>query len=81
MHVVSHVLVLPLVLLKFLQVILKNDCFSCVAIFIDGNELFLEMENETSLINTTPNFTIQSLLGQMLLLLLTLPYSHNLAKC
>ena len=32
---------------------------------IDNNELFLELENKSSLINTTPSFTIQSLLHQM----------------
>ena len=46
------------------------QCFSCVSdampfSHIDINELFLELENKPSLINTTPNFTMQSLLDQM----------------
>ena len=32
---------------------------------IDNNELFLEMENKTELIDTTPSFSIQSLLDEM----------------
>ena len=35
--------------------------FSCV----DNNELLLEMENKANLINSTPSFTIQSLLDDM----------------
>ena len=45
-------------------------CFDCMAnvlpfSHIDNNELFLEMENKTELIDTTPSFTIQSLLDKM----------------
>ena len=32
---------------------------------IDNNELFLEMENKTELIDSTSSFTIQSLLNKM----------------
>ena len=32
---------------------------------LDNNELFLEMENKANLLNSTPSFTIQSLLDEM----------------
>ena len=32
---------------------------------VDNNELFLEKENKAKLLNSTPSFTIQSLLDEM----------------
>ena len=51
---------------KFLELELKNEkwkCFNCVSNLmpfshVDINELFLEMENKTNLVNSTLNFTI-----------------------
>ena len=39
----------------------KTKLFSCV----DNNEVLFEMENKKNLINSTPSFTIQSLLDNM----------------
>ena len=58
---------------SFLKLKSNNEkwiCFKCVSSTlpfsgIDNNDLFLEMENKATLINTTPSFTIQSLLDQM----------------
>ena len=43
------------------QVCIKLLAFS----HLDNNELFLEMENKANLLNSTPSFTIQSLLDEM----------------
>ena len=58
---------------SFLDKKLKNEnwlCFTCTTnvlpfSHIDNNELFLELENKTKLLNSTPSFTIQSLLDEM----------------
>ena len=58
---------------KFLDLKLKNEkwvCFNCVSNLmpfsrVDNNELFLEMENKANLINSTPSFSIESLLDEM----------------
>ena len=58
---------------SFLKTKLENGnwlCFGCITkdlpfSHIDNNELFLELENKTNLLNATPSFTIQSLLDVM----------------
>ena len=58
---------------SFLDTKRKNEnwlCFGCITkdlpfSHIDNNELFLELENKTKLLNSTPSFTIQSLLDEM----------------
>ena len=57
----------------FLELKSRNeswDCSKCLSKIlpfseISNDELFLEMENKSSLLNSTPSFTIQSLLDQM----------------
>ena len=58
---------------KFLEVKGKNEkwaCFNCISKSMpfsntDNNELYLEMENKANLVNSTPSFSIQSLLDEM----------------
>ena len=57
----------------FLGIKSRNECWGCTKCLsklfpfseIDNDELFLEMENKSNLINSTPSFTVQSLLDQM----------------